>query len=69
MRCVGLWEPAEGRGARVGAAGTQKEYPMTPNSNRVPLPESRVSDAVIGALQASILVLAGIISLVQFAYY
>ncbi|HEX4159358.1 MAG TPA: hypothetical protein VHY79_12865 [Rhizomicrobium sp.] len=42
---------------------------MTPVSNRVPLPESRVNDAVIGALQASILVLAGIISLVQFAYY
>ena len=38
-------------------------------STRSPLPESRVNDAVIGALQASILVLAGIISLAQFAYY
>lgn len=42
---------------------------MTHISNRLPLPESRVNDAVIGVLSTSILVLAGIISLAQFAYY
>ncbi|HEX3666529.1 MAG TPA: hypothetical protein VHU23_14990 [Rhizomicrobium sp.] len=37
-------------------------------SNRLPLPESRVNDAVISVLSTSILVLAGIVSLAQFAY-
>ncbi len=41
---------------------------MTHISNRLP-PESRVNDAVIGVFSTSILVLAGIISLAQFAYY
>jgi hypothetical protein len=41
---------------------------MTHISNRITLPESRVNDAVISALSASILVLAGIVSLAQFAY-
>jgi hypothetical protein len=42
---------------------------MTHISNRMSLPESRVNDAVISVLSNSILVLAGIVSLVQFAYY
>ncbi|HTT82509.1 MAG TPA: hypothetical protein VMF67_03425 [Rhizomicrobium sp.] len=42
---------------------------MTRLSNRKPLAESRINDMVIEALSASILVLAGIISVVQFAYY
>ncbi len=59
---------AESRGARVGASGEQKEYLMTYISNHSPLPVSRVSDAVIGVLSTSMFVLAGIISLAQFAY-
>jgi hypothetical protein len=42
---------------------------MTHVSNRIPLPESRVNEAVVNALSVSILVLAGIVSIVQFAYY
>ena len=42
---------------------------MTHISNRMTVPESRVNDAVISVLSTSVLVLAGIISLAQFAFY
>jgi hypothetical protein len=42
---------------------------MTHVLNRLPLPDSRVNDLIIDVLSTSILVLAGIISVVQFAYY
>jgi hypothetical protein len=37
-------------------------------SNRLPPTDTRVSDTVISVLSTSILVLAGIVSLAQFAY-
>jgi hypothetical protein len=37
--------------------------------NCMPHPGSRVNDIVVGVLSASILVLAGIVTLAQFAYY
>jgi hypothetical protein len=39
------------------------------HANRVPLSASSVNDLVIDVFSTSILVLAGIISVVQFAYY
>jgi hypothetical protein len=37
--------------------------------NRMPHPGSRVNEIVVGVLTASILVLAGVITLAQFANY
>ncbi|HEY3637328.1 MAG TPA: hypothetical protein VGK90_04185 [Rhizomicrobium sp.] len=42
---------------------------MTQDFNRIPQLESSLNEKIVGAFQASILVLAGIISLAQFAYY
>ena len=42
---------------------------MTYVPYRMPHPHSRVNDIVVGVLSASILVLAGIITFAQFAYY
>ena len=67
MRSVGLVKSVEGWWRVCLCCRRAKEFKMTHISNRMQLPESRLNDAVIGALQVSILVLAGIISLAQFA--
>lgn len=42
---------------------------MTQMLNQTPQPGSLVNDIVVGVLSTSVLVLAGIISIAQFAYY
>lgn len=42
---------------------------MTPISDQLPQPGSRVNDIIVSVLCVSVLVLVGIISITQFAYY
>lgn len=42
---------------------------MTQNYHQMPQPGPSVNDIVVGVLSTSVLVLVGILSIVQFAYY
>lgn len=42
---------------------------MTDVPYRMPRPQQRVNDIIVGLLFASVLVLAGVVSIAQFAFY
>ena len=54
---------------RVALPGQPKEVTMTQPFNRTSQPGSSANDIVASVLSMSVLVLAGIISIAQFAYY
>ena len=58
------------RGALRRSDARQKEaVRMSHIPYRMPLAESRVNDIIVAIFSTSILVLAGIITIAQFAYY